>query len=65
MSEFLLSEMSSINLKPNKLESFSRKKEYATVNTWFYNIEQYLSLTQPIAPKDIIEDHSKISLAGT
>lgn len=39
------SKLGSINLKPNKAESFKGKKDFLTVNTWLFHVQQYLSLT--------------------
>lgn len=57
--------MSSINLKPNKPDTYDGTREYVTVNTWLYTIEQYLSLTQLSSPNTPLTDHNKIAFASS
>lgn len=57
--------MSSINLKPNKPEAYDGTRDYVTVNTWLYTVEQYLNLAQLSSPNVVINDHNKIALSSS
>lgn len=57
--------MSSINLKPNKPDSFEGTRDFLTLNNWLYTIEQYLSLTRISVPTISITDHNKIAIASS
>lgn len=57
--------MSSINLKPNKPDTYDGKRDFLTVNAWLYQVEQYLSLIQLGSPDALISDHNQISFASS
>lgn len=40
-------------------------RDYVTVNTWLYTVEQFLNLAQLSSPTVIINDHNKISFASS
>lgn len=55
----------SINLKPNKPDSYDGRRDYLVVNTWLYKVEQYLALTQITRPGVMLDDSSRILFAST
>lgn len=57
--------MTSINLKPNKPETYDGTRDFVNVSTWLYKVEQFLSLTQLSAPTTIITDHNRIAFASS
>jgi hypothetical protein len=54
----------SLNLKPAKPGSYEGTRDSLTVETWLYQVEQYLALVQIGAPSTPINDVKKISYAG-
>jgi hypothetical protein len=52
-----------LNLKPVKPESYDGKRDSLTVESWLYQVEQYLALVQVGAPETHINDVRKISYA--
>lgn len=54
----------SINLKPNRPDIFDKGGEFLVVNTWLFNIEQYLALFQLNAPNTPISDEKRIRLTS-
>ena len=55
----------SLNLKPAKPGSYEGKRDSLTVETWLYQVEQYLALVQIGAPSTPINDVTKISYASS
>jgi len=53
------------NLKPNKPEPFSGKRDAVTVNAWLYQVEMYLNLQQLNNSEMPIEENTKVSFAST
>jgi hypothetical protein len=49
-----------VNLKPAKPGSYEGKRDYLTVETLLYKVEQYLFLVQVGAPEQPINDATKI-----
>jgi hypothetical protein len=54
-----------LNLKPAKPSSYDGKRDSLTVETWLYQVEQYLSLVQVGSPETPINDETKISYASS
>jgi Retrotransposon gag protein len=54
-----------LNLKPAKPGSYEGKRDSLTVETWLYQVEQYLALVQVGAPETPINDVTKISYASS
>lgn len=48
-----------INLKPHKPEVYDGKRDFLTVNSWRFNIENFLELTQLRPPGTPISDENK------
>lgn len=55
----------SITLKPNKPEPFGGKRDFLTVNTWLYKVEQYLALVQISNPAAPLTEGNRIMYAST
>lgn len=53
-----------VNLRPNKPETYDGKRDFLTVNTWIFNIEQYLILTQLNNNNVVISDENQIRFAS-
>jgi hypothetical protein len=51
----------SLNLKPAKPGSYEGKRDSLTMETWLYQVEQYLALVQIGAPSTPINDVKKIT----
>lgn len=56
---------SSVNLVPNKPDSFDRVRDILTVNTWVYLVEQFLLLTKISYPAVFLNDEGRITFAST
>lgn len=54
-----------INLKPNKPETFDGRRDFITVSSWLFKVEQYLSLTQLSNPAAPISDQNRIAFASS
>lgn len=54
-----------INLKPNKPDSFDGKRDFLVVNTWLYQVEQYLTLAELSTPGTVLSDDTKIRYTST
>lgn len=54
-----------INLKPNKPETYDGRRDFLAVNTWLFNVEQYLLLSQLSNPNVPIADESRIRFASS
>ena len=54
-----------VNLKPNKPEPFSGKRDAVTVAAWLYQIETYLNLLQVSNPEMPIDQGIRVSFAST
>jgi hypothetical protein len=54
-----------LNLKPAKPSPYDGKRDSLTVNTWLYQVEQYLALVQVGSPETPINDGTKISYASS
>jgi hypothetical protein len=52
-----------LNLKPVKPGSYEVKRDSLALETWLYQVEQYLALVQVGAPETPINDATKISYA--
>lgn len=57
--------MSSINLKPNKPDTYDGRRDFLTVNTWIYKVEQFLNLSQLSSPETLITDLNRIQFASS
>lgn len=57
--------MTLINLKPNKPEAYDGTRDYLLVNTWIYNVEQYLNLSQLSSQNVVVSDHNRIAFASS
>jgi hypothetical protein len=55
----------SLNLKPVKHGSYEGKRDSLNLETWLYQVEQYLVLVQIGAPSTPINDVTKISYASS
>ena len=53
------------NLKPNKPESFSGKRDAMTVNAWLYQVDMYLNLLQLNNPDVPLDQNTRVSFAST
>ena len=53
------------NLKPNKPEPFSGKRDAVTVNAWLYQVDMYLNLLQLNNPEAPIDQNTRVSFAST
>jgi Retrotransposon gag protein len=54
-----------LNLKPAKPSSYDGKRDSLTVETWLYQVEQYLALVQVGSPETPINDETKMSYASS
>lgn len=54
-----------ISLKPNKPETYDGKRDFLTVNTWLYKVEQYLTLIHLTNPGTPLNDASRVMYAST
>lgn len=54
-----------INLKPNKPESYDGRRDFLVVNTWLYKVEQYLVLVQLSNPGVQLTEGNRILYAST
>lgn len=62
-NEELLSVITGINLRPNKLEFSTRSREFKSDNKWIYKIDQYFSLMK-LENSGSIVDQNKIVFAS-
>lgn len=58
-------DIEAMNLKSSKPDVFEGQRNFMAVNTWFFNIEQYLILTKLICPGFPISDENCISFASS
>lgn len=55
----------SVNLRPNRPDKYNGKRDFLTIITWIYKVDQYFSLSQIANPgADILED-AKIMFAAS
>jgi hypothetical protein len=54
-----------LNLKPAKPSLYDGKRDSLTVETWLYQVEQYLALVQVGSPETPINDGTKMSYASS
>lgn len=55
----------SFHLKPNKPETYDGRRDYLTVSTLMYTLEQYLNLSQINSPNVSLPEGSKIAFASS
>lgn len=55
----------SVNLKPKHPESYDGKRDFLTVSTWLYKVEQYLLLVQINNPGISFTEENKIIFVST
>lgn len=55
----------SINLRPNRPEKYSGKRDFLIINTWIYKIDQYLSLMQISNPGTNVTEECQIMFASS
>ena len=53
------------NLKPQKPELFSGRRDAVAVNTWLYQVEMYLNLLQVAKPEIALDSVTRVSFAST
>jgi Retrotransposon gag protein len=54
-----------LNIKPAKPGAYEGKRDSLTVETWLYQVEQYLALVQVGAPETPLDDVTKIMYASS
>lgn len=59
------SNLGSINLRPNKPDAFDGRRDYLTVNTWLFKVQQYLQLSALSGANAEITDESRIMFASS
>lgn len=55
----------SFNLRPNRPEKYNGKRDFLTLNTWIYKVDQYLSLSQISNPGADISEDAKTMFAAS
>lgn len=52
-------------IKANKPEAFEGRRDALHVNTWLYQVEMYLNVSQMNSPEQLIDDNMKVTVAST
>ena len=55
----------SFKMRPNKTDNYEGKRNFLSVQTWIYKIEQYLLLIQASQPDCQMTDTNRIMFATT
>lgn len=58
-------DLGSINLRPNKPDSYNGARDFLIISTWLYKIEQYIQLVQLTNPNFQLTEANKILFAST
>lgn len=59
------SNLGSINIRPNKPDTFDGKRDFLSVSTWLFKVQQYLSLIVLSNPNSVISDDNRIMFASS